>query len=183
MGYRAAGLIPSRERCVMRNIIFVGFMGAGKTTVGRKVANTLGRDFWDMDKILIERYGPIGDIFRKHGEPYFRKAERELFRELLAAGGVISTGGGTLATDENAELLELLDSKNIVIWLAVDYNVAVKRVKSDLKNMDRPNADADMFKRFTERQDRYNNISGIVVDANFSFESVIHDVFQALKMA
>ncbi len=86
-------------------IVLIGPMGAGKTSVGRRVARTLGVDFADTDKIVVRGHGPIPDIFSRHGEAHFRALERAAVGEALAAGGVVALGGGAvLDADTRADL-------------------------------------------------------------------------------
>ena len=89
------------------NVILTGFMGTGKTTVGRRVAAMLGRPFVDMDALIEERAGmPIPEIFRREGEARFRALEAKLCGELAQqADLVVATGGGALVSDENRRVL------------------------------------------------------------------------------
>lgn len=86
-----------------RNIVLTGFMGTGKTSVGRALAVRLGREFVDMDEVLAQREGmSVADVFARQGEVYFRERERALCRELAARENqVIATGGGALVSEEN----------------------------------------------------------------------------------
>ncbi len=90
-----------------RNIVLTGFMGTGKTAVGHRVAQQLGRPFVDMDAVIEQRTGkPISAIFAEQGEPSFRLMEAELCRELAALRGlVIATGGGALVPAANRQAL------------------------------------------------------------------------------
>ncbi len=87
----------------MKNIVLFGFMGTGKTSVGKKLAGELGMQFVDMDHLIEEREGrSINDIFASDGEPYFRNLERGLVRELSQREGlVIGTGGGVVLNRDN----------------------------------------------------------------------------------
>jgi shikimate kinase len=89
-----------------QNIVLVGFMGTGKTSVGKAVAAQLGSTFVDMDDILEQRAGkPISRVFAEDGEPYFRARESELVKELAAQSGlVIATGGGIVLDPENVRI-------------------------------------------------------------------------------
>ena len=89
------------------NIVITGFMGTGKSSVGRLVAERLGRAFVDMDLLIEEREGcSIAEIFATRGEPDFRTVERELCRELAARSDlVIATGGGALIDPPNREVM------------------------------------------------------------------------------
>lgn len=92
--------IPQMTR---RNIVLVGFMGTGKTTVGKQLAAKLGMDFTDMDRLIEERQGKtVARIFAEDGEGRFRQLERELVRELSAKEGqVIAAGGGIVLNPDN----------------------------------------------------------------------------------
>ena len=164
-----------------RNIVVTGFMGAGKSSVGLRMADELGREFYDMDRILVERHGPIDVIFKKWGEHHFRKLERELLGELLAMKGVIiSSGGGTLVDRSNCDDAR---ENSIVVWLEVGYDVAVARIKNDVEGMKRPNADARMFERFNFRQPLYKRAAYITIDANRPIEDVVASVMEELEPA
>jgi shikimate kinase len=87
-------------------VVLTGFMGTGKTTVGRLLADRLGYEFVDTDAIIEERHGSIPQIFAAHGERTFRRYEREVAAELAARDRlVISTGGRLMLDPANAELL------------------------------------------------------------------------------
>ncbi len=90
-----------------RNLVLTGFMGTGKTTVGRMLAERLGRGFVDTDEIIESRAGPIQEIFARDGEEAFREMERSLARELAGHRGlVIATGGRMMLDPECAARLE-----------------------------------------------------------------------------
>ncbi len=91
-----------------RNVVITGYMGSGKSCVGRAVAASLGRPFLDMDDVLAERFGmPIPEVFRTRGEEAFRAAERALVNEISqTAGYVVATGGGALVDPANRAALE-----------------------------------------------------------------------------
>lgn len=109
------------------NLILTGFMGTGKTTVGRTVAERLGRLFVDMDQVIEARAGrSIADIFAHEGEAAFRAIEAELCRELAGQGGlVIATGGGTLVNCSNRRTLT---STGLVICLTADVETILHRL-------------------------------------------------------
>ena len=109
---------------MLPNIILTGFMGTGKSTIGQLVADGLQREFVDMDAVIEARAGrPISQIFAEEGEPYFRRLEAELCRELAGQSGlVIATGGGTLVPAENRRvmaqsgLVVCLDCEPEILW-------------------------------------------------------------------
>jgi shikimate kinase len=90
-----------------RHLIFVGLPGSGKTSVGRRVATKLGRGFIDLDAEIVRRHqASVADIFRTHGEPYFRQLEIALSAELVAhRPAVLAPGGGWIANEKAAALL------------------------------------------------------------------------------
>ncbi len=97
-------MAPTRE---YRNIALVGFMGAGKSTVGHLLAEILAFEFIDTDRVIeLRQNRRVADIFEKDGEPFFRALERDLCRELeSSANRVIATGGGMPVDPSNAESL------------------------------------------------------------------------------
>ncbi len=97
----------------MKKIFLIGYMGCGKSSLGRKLAKVANMEFMDMDSIIEQREGAsISDIFYYQGEEYFRNAERSLIEELGAAEGdmVISTGGGAPTWKDNMECMNGLGS-------------------------------------------------------------------------
>ncbi len=113
------------------DIILIGMMGCGKSTVGRTLSIDLERPFLDMDALIEEQIGKsIPDIFREDGEAHFRSLETALLRYLVegrhspAEGCVLSTGGGVPLRPENRELMRQL---GFIIWLRVDVDVLYER--------------------------------------------------------
>jgi shikimate kinase len=78
------------------SVILIGPPGSGKTRLGKRVAKALGLPFVDTDKLVVARHGAIASIFSTHGEPHFRKLEREAVIDALAGDGVVSLGGGAI---------------------------------------------------------------------------------------
>jgi shikimate kinase len=118
------------EESAMRNIILVGFMGTGKTTVGKLIAEKTGMPLVDMDSLIVERAGKsINDIFAQEGEAYFRQLERELVQELAAtSGNIISTGGGIVLNPDNIADFE---KNGLVVCLLADAESVLDRVRHD----------------------------------------------------
>ncbi len=114
----------------MPNIVLVGFMGSGKTTVGKLIAEKTGMSLLDMDTIIEERAGKtINEIFADEGEPYFRSLERALVQELSETEGhVISTGGGIVLNPDNIADFE---RTGLVVCLLVDADTVLERVRHD----------------------------------------------------
>ena len=116
-------------------IYIVGFMGAGKSTVGRELAVRLGVPFFDLDGLVeAAEKTSIKEIFAQHGEPYFRKRERDLLRSTkYLDGAVIATGGGTFTFDEN---IQFIQSEGLSVYLSVPY--ALLRARVGDKAAERP---------------------------------------------
>lgn len=88
------------------SIVLVGPMGVGKTTIGKKLAKSMGVSFLDTDKVFISKHGSINRIFDSQGEEYFRDLESEVLAECLNSSGVVSTGGGVVLREANREALK-----------------------------------------------------------------------------
>ena len=120
-----------------RSIVLVGMMGAGKSSIGRRLAARLGIPFIDADAEIESAAGmTIPEIFDKHGEPYFRAGEARVIARLLDNGPqVLATGGGSLM---DAQTRTLIGEKGVSIWLKADIEVLLKRTK---RRNDRPLAE------------------------------------------
>jgi len=111
---------------ITRPVVLVGLMGVGKSTVGRKLASLLHRDFVDADEAIVEAAQlSIPEIFEQFGEPYFRDGERRVIARLIEEGhGVIATGGGAFVDPSTRALI--LD-KTIAVWIDCDIDTLVER--------------------------------------------------------
>jgi shikimate kinase len=117
-----------------RSIVLVGMMGAGKSSIGRRLALRLGIPFVDADIEIEKAAGMnIPDIFAIHGEPDFRTGEARVIARLLESPPqVLATGGGAFM---NADTRALIAAKGISIWLKADYDVLMRRIR---RRHDRP---------------------------------------------
>ncbi len=111
------------------NIVITGFMGTGKTTVGREVAQRLGRNFYDFDQIIESKMKlSIQEIFEKYGEIFFRNIENQIASEFKdKTDSVIATGGGTLLFENN---FSSLSQNGIIFCLLAKKDVLIKRLES-----------------------------------------------------
>lgn len=124
-----------------RNIILIGYMGSGKSTVGKKAAKALEYTFLDTDALIEQEEGmTIAALFEEKGEPYFREKETETICRLITEpkGNIIATGGGLPMREGNAELLKELGT---VIYLKAETDTLLARLSGDtarplLKNGD-----------------------------------------------
>lgn len=110
-----------------RPVVLVGLMGTGKSSIGRRLATTLGLPFTDADEAIEQAAKmPIPEIFAQYGEQHFRDGERRVIARLMAdAEGIIATGGGAFV---NPETRKLILDRGIAIWLDADINTLVERV-------------------------------------------------------
>jgi len=117
-----------------RTIVLVGMMGAGKSSIGRRLAHRLGVPFVDADsEIEIAAGMSIADIFAVHGEPYFRAGEARVIARLLDGGTqVLATGGGAFM---NEDTRAAISAKGVSVWLKADFEVLMRRIK---RRQDRP---------------------------------------------
>jgi 3-dehydroquinate dehydratase type I len=143
-------------------VVLVGFMGAGKTTVGHIMAERLGQPFVDSDVLIEQRLGrDIRDIFRTEGEPYFRQLEHDTVAGLVRGpDAVIALGGGAVEDPRTRAVLR----NARVVYLRVSYDEALARVKSDefRPMLHRPDLD-EVYKR---RLSAYEDISVLTVDTD-----------------
>ncbi|MFV0527008.1 MAG: shikimate kinase [Acidimicrobiales bacterium] len=151
-----------------RSIVLTGFMGTGKTTVGRVLAPRLGYGFVDTDRLLTERYGPIPAIFAARGEAGFRALERTLAAELADRPGlVISTGGGFML-DEGT--VAALAPTTTVVWLTATPATVVARLEADGGLAERPlladapDPAARVAELLADRHDRYAQFLPVTTD-------------------
>jgi shikimate kinase len=114
------------------NIVLVGFMGCGKTTIGRKLAVRLGYRFIDTDhQIEREQRARVASLFRKHGEGFYRRLETDLLCRLQGVSNtVVATGGGILTTPGNLELIRRIGR---VVYLKADIDDIVERISRNNK--------------------------------------------------
>lgn len=113
----------------MQAIYLCGFMGCGKSTIGRKIAEKLGCSFTDMDEYIVETEKmTIPQIFSEKGEDYFRSAETEAVKALGDKGGVIACGGGAMLKDINAEEAA---KRGTVVYINTPYDICWERISGD----------------------------------------------------
>ena len=127
------------EKIGNRPIVLVGLMGAGKSSIGRRLAEKLEFPFVDADhEIELAADKTVAEIFADHGEAYFREGERRVIARLIENGAqVLATGGGAFINDETRHSIE---AHGISVWLKADLPLLMKRV---MKRSDRPLLQAD----------------------------------------
>ncbi len=182
-GYRAAQIfadkridaalideaVKSVSRSVM-NVVLIGMPGAGKTSVAKRVAALLGREFIDTDEVIREKYGAPSEIILRQGEDAFRKIETEVLAEVGRERGlVISTGGGVVEREENWRHL----AQNGRIYL-------IEREVSRLATNDRP-LSKDVEALYKRRRDKYNRFADVRIDNNGEIDQAAEEIVKDFK--
>lgn len=143
-------------------IYLVGFMGAGKTTVGRELAARIDTPFFDLDDLVASAEKmTIKDLFAARGEPYFRKRERDILRSTKhLESAVVATGGGTFTFDDN---IQFIQSEGLSIYLSAPY--ALLRARVGLKAAERPLFTDDLATHeLYSARIRYYRLSDITIE-------------------
>jgi shikimate kinase len=158
---------------VRRNgIALVGFMGAGKSTVGRHLAQQLGWPFVDTDEVLAGRYGPVHEQITREGLGVFREREKELALSLCdGVARVLATGGGTLL---DATVREELPRHYGLVLLDVPLEVAARRVEGD-GSRPRPLWDEGVAQRYEERRGLYQ-MAELRLDATEPVQALVEEI-------
>jgi shikimate kinase len=170
-----------RARLQDRSIVLVGLMGAGKSSVGRRLAEKLGLPFVDADHEIEAAAGQsIAEIFADHGEAYFRDGERKVIARLLGSGAqVLATGGGAFINDETRQRIR---EGGVSVWLKADLPLLMKRV---LKRSDRPllkseDPEAVMRRLMEQRYPVYAGADVTVDSRDVQHGQMVNDVIKAL---
>jgi shikimate kinase len=165
-----------------RSIVLVGMMGAGKSSVGRRLAARLGIPFVDADIEIEKAAGmTITEIFAAHGEPYFRAGETRVIARLLESGPqVLATGGGAFM---NADTRSTIRVKGISVWLRATLEVLSRRIK---RRSDRPlltNADpVETLRRLMdERYPVYAEADLTVESRDVPHEAIVDEIIEGLR--
>ena len=157
------------------NIVLTGFMGTGKSVVGRKLSDLLHMDFLDTDEEIEKQHGPIEEIFRIHGEQFFRECEEEISQRLVNySNTVIATGGGLMINKQNADLLS---SSGRVFCLSASLEEIVDRLDRSEETPVRP---------LLHSKDRLTTMRALLKERNIyyeNFEQVLTDGKSATAVA
>lgn len=164
-----------------RSIVLVGMMGAGKSTIGRRLSARLALPFLDADaEIELAHDMPIPDIFAKYGEAYFRDGEVRVIARLLNNGpAVIATGGGAVMRQETRDRIR---EKAISIWLKADSDIIMRRVKrrSDRPLLQTANPEATVERLIREREPVYGQADVTVWSRDVPHEKIVDECMEAL---
>ena len=154
--------------CTDRHIVLVGMMGAGKSSVGRVLAQRLDRTLFDSDHMIEERAGrTVREIWADDGEPAFRTLETEVLCDALAAdeASVIAAAGGVVMSERNRDALK--GDRAHVVWLVADVELLLERVRA---GMHRPLLDDDpegvLRKMYADRHELYQDVADAIVSVD-----------------
>lgn len=159
-------------------IILVGFMGAGKTTVGKLLAQRLGYRFIDLDDLVESREGKtVKEIFRNSGEARFRELERESLRECIGARRVVLALGGGAFVDETNRAIA--DEIGVTVWLDCPFEVCLARVAGD---EGRPllTAEQEVRSLYNRRQTFYAYANHVVQAGDKPPDQVAREIVEAI---
>lgn len=164
------------------NIFLTGFMGAGKSTVGRKLARRLGYRFADLDQLIVAREGrSIPEIFAAQGEVYFRDCETAVLAEQGAAKDtVFATGGGIVARAENRFLMK---QAGLVVYLRAGWQTLERRLS---RGSGRPLADPtkgwESIRRLWESRLPWYEEADVIIDTDHErVDAVVRDIITRLE--
>lgn len=165
-------------------IYIIGFMGSGKTTIGKKLAKKTGFKFIDTDSYIEKAQNKsIKYIFEKYGEKYFRNLEKEAISEIRKLNGnfIVSTGGG-LPIFNNC--IDELNASGVCIWLRAEFNTIMKRVSNDESRPVLKNAASreNIENILTTRSEIYKKAKYIVEVDNKSVDSIVKEILNLIKV-
>jgi shikimate kinase len=164
-----------------RSVVLVGMMGAGKSSIGRRLAARLALPFADADAEIEKAHRmSIAEIFSTYGEAYFRAGEARVIARLLEAGPqILATGGGAFM---NGETRAAIRAKAISLWLKADFDVLVRRIK---RRGDRPmlktdDPEATLKHLIEERYPVYAEADLTVISREVAHEKIVEEIVAAL---
>lgn len=161
------------------NIVLCGFMGAGKTVVGKELAKITGRSFVDTDELIEQEQGKtISEIFAESGEDYFRELEYKMCAKVAKMeNAVVSTGGGAMTFERNVQAIK---KGSRVVFLDTSFNVICKRVgDAETRPLFKNRENAKRL--FDERREKYIKASDYIVNGNMSVSRTANAIAEMFK--
>lgn len=167
---------------ITKPIVLVGLMGAGKSTIGRRLAAVLELPFIDSDNEIVEAAGcSIADIFETYGEAIFRDLEQRVLLRLASGSPcVLATGGGAFI---NPHIREAIKEKSISIWLKADLEILLERVsRRDTRPLLKTGDKGVILSRLMEERYPVYALADITIDSNAGLhEAVVDTIVQTLQ--
>ena len=165
-----------------KNIALVGFMGSGKTAVGKRLAKKSNLKFVDLDDLIEAKEGmKITQIFKDKGEPHFRKVEKEIVLETAKEKGlVIACGGGVVLDKENVNALK---ENSIMIYLKVSPELILERTRHytqrPLLNVDNPKKKIEKLLEY--RKEYYEQADYTIDTSNSNIDEVVNKILEVIR--
>jgi shikimate kinase len=164
-----------------RLVVLIGMMGAGKSTVGRRLATRLRLPFVDADTEIEAAAGmSIPEIFEAHGEPHFRDGEARVIARLLDNGpGVLATGGGAFMREETRHRIA---DRAVSIWLRADADIIMRRVRrrADRPLLHTPDPEGTVSRLISEREPVYQHADLTILSRDVPHERIVEECIAAL---
>lgn len=168
----------------MNNIVLCGFMGCGKSTVGKNLARKTGKKFLDMDTYIEKKAGmSVSRIFEKHGENGFRDMEHEACKELSEMSDlVIASGGGAFTFERN---IEVFKGKDKIVFIDVPLEIIKYRLRNDKTRplLQRPDKDKAMKELYDKRRPLYTAAADIIVTGKNTPLRTAYQIIEAVDNA
>ncbi len=165
-----------------KHVALTGFMAAGKSTIGKKLARRLGLKFYDVDEIVVTRHGPVSDIFYAQGERQFRLYEYEAICSILEdEPGIIALGGGAVTYDES---LKLLKKRTYRVFVKVPPEQILGRLRRSkvVRPLIGPAPSLSKIKElYTARMPRYSHADFVVEAEDMSTAQIVENIAQWLN--
>ncbi len=165
-----------------QNIALIGLMGAGKTTIGKRLSHALGAEFYDSDHLVVERIGmEISDVFAQKGEAYFRQLEREIIADnLVWPPHILATGGGAYIQEETRHLLQ---ERAVTVWLKAEFEVLLERVsRKNTRPLLEQGDKAQILRELMEARYPLYEQADITIESDVGpHEKVVQRIIDALK--
>lgn len=163
-------------------IYLCGFMGCGKSTIGKIIAKKLGLAYYDSDEEIVKKEGlSIPEIFEKNGEPYFRTSEAEVVKSFSDHKAVVSCGGGAMLNADTASAVA--QNGGVIVFIDVPFDVCYERIKGD---SNRPivmsSTKNELLDRYNSRYPVYLANSSIKVDCDCSPMEASDKIISSVKL-
>jgi shikimate kinase len=170
-----------KEKGMNKNIILIGMMGSGKTTIGKQLAEAMHYDFLDTDETILEQteYASITDLFNEEGEDYFRMLENDLLKKIQHLNKtIIATGGGMIINPENVELLRTMGE---IIYLQSTVQNLVSHLDhhSDRPLINKKSMKKDLKKILNRRSETYIKSADIIINVEeLTVEDIVNEIIK-----
>jgi len=167
---------------VRRHIALVGFMAAGKSTIGKRLARRLKRAFFDVDDLVVRDHGAVSDIFYNEGEAAFRRYERDALERVLEEGeaGIVALGGGALTSDANQKLLKKR-AYRVFIKLSPEQSLERLRRSRRVRPLLGPTPSLARIKElYTKRMPQYAHADHVVEADHLSTSQIVDHIIEWL---